>query len=370
MYAAALLEGTAADGVNGGLEKITSNLNNPVAWPWKTGEEFLAHLAKKFATLDLAADGENKIRKLAQKDEYAAFTDFITEFTNLTDVCDWDDTARVRALKEKISKDLKKLVACQVTQPDRDDFSGWVEMVHKLSINQESMEQSYKGGNNNHHNNSGNYIGKAKDGKGDPMDLDNMRLNAAKIHPQERDRRYNDGLCFNCGQAGHLSRDCQNPTNTRGGGAGRGRGGGGRGRGGNGGQYNGHAGGFGGNGFGGNGFGGNGFGGNGFGGGFGGYGNGVGGGQGGYQGGYQGGWRQQQQPGQPRRGGYQQQGRGGYQQQGRGGGPQLRFIDAPEYIPDDTSRVYEEGYYNPREFQTFPAIEQAGGDNGPDQGNA
>ena len=33
LYAATLLEGTAADGVNAGLEKITSNLDNPAAWP-------------------------------------------------------------------------------------------------------------------------------------------------------------------------------------------------------------------------------------------------------------------------------------------------------------------------------------------------
>jgi hypothetical protein len=47
-----------------------------------------------------------------------------------------------------------------------------------------------------------------------------------------------------------------------------------------------------------------------------------------------------------------------------------QYAATPEYIQDDTSRVYEEGCYDPREFQTFPAIEQAGGDNGLDQGNA
>ena len=34
LYAAALLEGTAALGVNDDLEKITSNLENPAAWRW------------------------------------------------------------------------------------------------------------------------------------------------------------------------------------------------------------------------------------------------------------------------------------------------------------------------------------------------
>ncbi|KAK4150020.1 hypothetical protein C8A00DRAFT_37378 [Chaetomidium leptoderma] len=44
LYAAALLEGAAADG--------------------KTGEEFMKYLADKYATLDLAANAENKLRMI------------------------------------------------------------------------------------------------------------------------------------------------------------------------------------------------------------------------------------------------------------------------------------------------------------------
>jgi hypothetical protein len=85
--------------------------------------EFLANLSKKFASCDLVANAENKLCKLAQKGKYLIFTDFLTEFTNLTDVCDWDDALRIRALKERISVDLKKLVACQVTKPDRSYYA-------------------------------------------------------------------------------------------------------------------------------------------------------------------------------------------------------------------------------------------------------
>jgi hypothetical protein len=64
LYAAALLEGTAALGMNDDLKKIIFNLENPAAWRWQSGAEFLAHLTKKFATLVLTADTENKLRKL------------------------------------------------------------------------------------------------------------------------------------------------------------------------------------------------------------------------------------------------------------------------------------------------------------------
>jgi hypothetical protein len=177
LYATALLEGTAALGVNDDLEKITSNLENPAAWHWQSGAEFLAHLAKQFATLDLAADAENKLRKLVQEGIYSIFTDFLTEITDLTYICNWDDASRVRELKERISVDRKKLVACQVTQPDRNDFAAWVKMIQQLAVNQVSMKQSRKG--NNHNN--GYQGSKAKDV--DAMDVDGMNLNAAKIHP-------------------------------------------------------------------------------------------------------------------------------------------------------------------------------------------
>jgi hypothetical protein len=57
----------AALGVNDDLEKITLNLENPAIWRWHSGIKFLAHFAKKFTTLDLAADAENKLCKLVQE---------------------------------------------------------------------------------------------------------------------------------------------------------------------------------------------------------------------------------------------------------------------------------------------------------------
>lgn len=113
LYAAALLEGTAAGGVFAGIEKVTSNPTDSATWPWKTANEFMTHLARKHATLDLAADAENKLRTLAQKDDFAAFTDFLTEFTNLTDVCDWDGAARVRGFREKLSRRMREALNMQ-----------------------------------------------------------------------------------------------------------------------------------------------------------------------------------------------------------------------------------------------------------------
>jgi hypothetical protein len=74
--------------MNDDFEKITSNLENSAMCRWHSGTEFLAHLTKKFATFDLATDVEYKLRKLLQDGKYSIYTDFLTEFTNLTDICD------------------------------------------------------------------------------------------------------------------------------------------------------------------------------------------------------------------------------------------------------------------------------------------
>jgi len=226
IYASALLEGSAAAGVFTGVQKVTTSPDNSKDWPWKTATEFMNHLARKYATIDLAANAENRLRSLSQKDEFAAFTDFLTEYTNLTDVCDWDGTARVRGFRERLSRRMRDALNMQINTPERHDFEGWVAMAQKLAINMEGEDHLRKAASNHNQNNqnrnNGGNGGKAKDPNA--MDLDQMRINSAKIPEEERIRRTNNGLCFNCGKAGHQARQCRSPTSTGRGGA---RGGGG-----------------------------------------------------------------------------------------------------------------------------------------------
>ena len=102
------MEGSAVAGVFVGVRKVTENPDNSTTWMWKSVSDFMNHLARKYATMDLAANAENKLRSLLQKDEFASFTDFLTEYTNLTDICDWDGTARVRGFRERLSRCMRE----------------------------------------------------------------------------------------------------------------------------------------------------------------------------------------------------------------------------------------------------------------------
>jgi len=226
-YINTLLEGSAAAGVHNGIKNIFANPADPTQWAWKTGMELLKHLASKYATLDMAADAERKLKLLAQEGDFARFTDFLTEYINLTDIAAWDSASCVRGLESRVSKKLQEAMALQLDTPDRDDFQGWVKMAQTLATKQEALEHLKKRGNSNG-NNGGNGTGKTDKpaDKGDPMDLDAMKLAVNRLSDTERNRRYNEGLCYHCARPGHVMKDCYNKVN-RGG-----RGGGSRSRGG------------------------------------------------------------------------------------------------------------------------------------------
>ncbi|KAK4118107.1 hypothetical protein N657DRAFT_638276 [Parathielavia appendiculata] len=215
IYAAYMLGGAAADGVSHGLAIINANPHNMNVWEWKTGEAFLEHLASRYATVDLAQIAEGRLHELKQKGKFARFTDFLVEFTNLTDMARWDGASRVRALKAKMDSEMLDKVASQINTPADDDFPGWAGMTQKLATNIENAKvlrgiagpsgnnQNNGNNNNNRNNNGGNAAG------GDPMDLDAIKLAVTKLDPAERQRRLDENLCLHCGKPGHRMMQCR-----------------------------------------------------------------------------------------------------------------------------------------------------------------
>lgn len=239
-----LLSGSAYQSVRTSLETIMANEGDPTQWRWQTGDDLLAYLDTTYRTFDVAADAERKLSVLSQEDDFAIFTDFITEFTSLANRAGIDDATRVRYLREKANARIRKATMNQVPQPAKDDWPAWLKLYTSLATNVEWEEFHTK---NKTTGNGGSNKDNAAPAKKDPdaMDLSSARVGGAgaqsntpapRISDQERQYRMDNNLCKRCGGADHYAAHCTpahraaNPPRAiqpaRGGGAPRGRGGG------------------------------------------------------------------------------------------------------------------------------------------------
>jgi hypothetical protein len=116
-----MLEGIAYNSISIGIKKIEASPIDNEDWPWKTGNEFIEFLAKKYTTHDLIAEAENMLSTVAQAGKLWVFADFLTEYTNLTDICEWDHAPKVRSLKSKLSQRMCDTLIVQALVPDRDE---------------------------------------------------------------------------------------------------------------------------------------------------------------------------------------------------------------------------------------------------------
>ncbi|KAK4233071.1 hypothetical protein C8A03DRAFT_39247 [Achaetomium macrosporum] len=81
--------------------------------------------------------------------------------------------------------------AHQMETPAKDDFPAWVKMAQTLATKLEALEHSQK-----HPTSANQGKNNKNDDKGDPMDLDAMKLAVARLWDAERSRHYNEGLCY------------------------------------------------------------------------------------------------------------------------------------------------------------------------------
>lgn len=155
-----------------------ANEGDPTQWRWQTGDDLLAYLDTTYRTFDVAADAERKLSVLSQKDDFAIFTDFITEFTSLANRAGIDDATRVRYLREKANARIRKAAMNQVPQPAKDDWPAWLKLYTSLATNVEWEEFHTK---NKTTGNGGSNKDNAAPAKKDPdaIDLSSARVGGA-----------------------------------------------------------------------------------------------------------------------------------------------------------------------------------------------
>ena len=216
-HAAGRLKDVAYERMSTGLTLMLDNPDNADRWLWKTGEEFLEALDRKYITIDVAAKAEEDLELLQQEGKYKVFSDFFTEYESLCEQCNLDEAAKVRNLRAKVSEPIRDLLKTVVPQPERNNYEAWAKLITGFARNQEHddfhkkhpISRRHPGpGNNNHNSGNGNNghgnTGAQKDP--DAMDLDAVRVN--RVSPQEMERRINNDLCKRCGGSGHFALQC------------------------------------------------------------------------------------------------------------------------------------------------------------------
>lgn len=172
-------------------------------------QQLVSVLERVYDVADRAAAAEREMAKLEQKNQ--PFMVFFTKFNALLSDLNWNDEARVAALKSKINYEMSSALVPIVTLPATNKYDEWVTLLCRLAENLEAHSQRKppSGTPASRSLATAAAVTAAKPAEyptspdSDPMILDAMRLT-----PQERLRRIQQQLCLYCGKPGHRKINC------------------------------------------------------------------------------------------------------------------------------------------------------------------
>ena len=237
LFILSYLKGAAISWFEPGLMDI----HNSAPWMWDYGN-FINELESNFGPHDLVGDAEKAISLLSMKDNQRIYK-YNVEFWKLASRVDWNDAA----LRERYFRGLPLRLRTKILRygkpnnltdmrhkaQNHDDVHWMVkdeadlESRSKTSSSKTSKDSSSNNNNSNKtgnsgnsstnsgNNKSGNSNKKSDSGKSDKSkksnqpSLDDKLGKDGKLTSEERDRRFKEGLCLYCGQAGHKSPDCE-----------------------------------------------------------------------------------------------------------------------------------------------------------------
>jgi hypothetical protein len=138
------------------------------------------------------------------------FNVFFSEFSNFLADLDWNDSAKVAALRTRISFEMKdKLIAMNL--PADNDFPGWCNMLADLAQRLESFaaDEKRRPAQFIHQSSAAPQPRQTQQAQvnttsdGEPMQLDATRLTV-----EQRRYRIQNNLCLYCGKPGHIKATC------------------------------------------------------------------------------------------------------------------------------------------------------------------
>ena len=201
-YAMSRLEGDAASTVdpfyrNGSLSTIAS---------------FIVLLEQTYDDASREYTAMAKLETLRQRNR--EFTSFFSEFLGLVGELDWNESAKVAALRRAISDEIRAQLVTQKMPKTLSEFATLCQQIDEnLRYNQSTRSRRTTTQPTNATTPPAKTNTPSRNTTTtthDLMDIDGAR-SYAPAGSEERKNRIAKGACFGCGQKGHRHKDC--PTN-------------------------------------------------------------------------------------------------------------------------------------------------------------
>ena len=203
VYAVGRLEGRAA-ALTGSISRMIEK-NVPFdKWPWVTLDSLICDLAKQFDAQDPEAEADQALAQLDMSGKYADWPDFHAEFSKLHTFLDYDKRSKVSQLQQKVSQSLAERVSHQLDTPDTTNYDAWVTLYSKAWDKTQQLKARRRPTAAPAANPAATPAPAAAAAAPVPMDIDSIY----RLDPVERQRRYETGACYYCGEMDHSISVC------------------------------------------------------------------------------------------------------------------------------------------------------------------
>lgn len=169
----------------------------------------------QWCSFDQGQAAVQEIRELQYKNDIA---DFAAKYRSMAAQTDWNDAARRDNLRDRLPSHFKTLISQQVAIPK--DYNEFINFVIQIGQQHEQLAQGTPRSTQGPPRGNGGFRGRGRGYFGRGGMAQNPRggfgggrnFQGPRLSREDRNKYMQEGKCFQCGQTGHLSRNCPNTS--------------------------------------------------------------------------------------------------------------------------------------------------------------